>query len=281
MTEAIVFGLASAIGWGSSDFFVTRAIRTLGVLQLLLYLEILGVVSIVAILAVQPAIPNNSLDAWALAIVLTLLQTAGVLTLYQAYKVGTLSIAAPVASGYAVVTLVLAIGVTGEQPSALALGGAIATVLGVMLVSVVRGETGSTSLAGIPAALAAALFFGVYAWSVEFIIPSLGVFWPVLINRLVDVVLIGGLLLVRRAQFIQPSRAMWGSIALASLLSLVALVSFNIGVSTADTAIVTPLSSLASAVTVLMAWAILRDRLSALQWSGVAIIIMGVVLVGV
>ncbi|NJK80024.1 MAG: DMT family transporter [Chloroflexaceae bacterium] len=281
MTEAIVFGLASAIGWGSSDFFVTRAIRTLGVLQLLLYLEILGVVSIVAILAVQPAIPNNSLDAWALAIVLTLLQTAGVLTLYQAYKVGTLSIAAPVASGYAVVTLVLAIGVTGEQPSALALGGAIATVLGVMLVSVVRGETGSTSLAGIPAALAAALFFGVYAWSVEFIIPSLGVFWPVLINRLVDVVLIGGLLLVRRAQFIQPSRAMWRSIALASLLSLVALVSFNIGVSTADTAIVTPLSSLASAVTVLMAWAILRDRLSALQWSGVAIIIMGVVLVGV
>ncbi|NJO04358.1 MAG: EamA family transporter [Chloroflexaceae bacterium] len=123
--------------------------------------------------------------------------------------------------------------------------------------------------------------FGVYAWSVEFIIPSLGVFWPVLINRLVDVVLIGGLLLVRRAQFIQPSRAMWRSIALASLLSLVALVSFNIGVSTADTAIVTPLSSLASAVTVLMAWAILRDRLSALQWSGVAIIIMGVVLVGV
>ena len=39
------------------------------------------------------------------------------------------------------------------------------------------------------------------------------------------------------------------------------------------------MTSLFSAVTVLMAWVILRERLSRAQWAGVAVILFGVLLV--
>ena len=64
-----------------------------------------------------------------------------------------------------------------------------------------------------------------------------------------------------------------------ALLDTLAFVAFNLGIGSAYTSIVTALASLFSAVTVLLAWAILRERLAPAQWAGVAVILAGVLLV--
>ena len=65
----------------------------------------------------------------------------------------------------------------------------------------------------------------------------------------------------------------------AGLCDNLAFVAFNTGLSNTHTSIVTALASLFSAVTVLLAWAILRERLSIGQWAGVSVILIGVLLV--
>ena len=65
----------------------------------------------------------------------------------------------------------------------------------------------------------------------------------------------------------------------AAVLDTLAYVAFNLGIASAYTSIVTALASLFSAVTVLLAWAILRERLAPAQWTGVAVILAGVLLV--
>ena len=64
-----------------------------------------------------------------------------------------------------------------------------------------------------------------------------------------------------------------------ALLDTAANVAYNIGIATALTSVVVTLSSLFSAVTVLLAWVILRERLALWQWAGVLTILLGVLLV--
>jgi drug/metabolite transporter (DMT)-like permease len=63
------------------------------------------------------------------------------------------------------------------------------------------------------------------------------------------------------------------------LLDTAANIAYNIGIATALTSVVVTLSSLFSAVTVLLAWVVLRERLALWQWAGVLTILLGVLLV--
>ena len=103
--------------------------------------------------------------------------------------------------------------------------------------------------------------------------------WPVLVTRVVE--LAGALLILlrRRTPPARLPRSSWLLVVGASVLDTMAFLSFNIGTSSAYTAIVTALASLFSAVTVLLAWVFLRERLSSAQWAGVGVILAGVLLV--
>lgn len=61
----------------------------------------------------------------------------------------------------------------------------------------------------------------------------------------------------------------------------VAWIAFNVGVRTDYTTVVTALASLYSAVTVLVAWGLFRERLMPSQWTGLAVIFLGIFLVSV
>jgi uncharacterized membrane protein len=73
----------------------------------------------------------------------------------------------------------------------------------------------------------------------------------------------------------------WMWIIPAGALDVSANIFYNIGVTRALTSIVVTLSSLFTAFTVLLAWIFLRERLVRQQWAGVALILLGIVLVNV
>jgi uncharacterized membrane protein len=58
-----------------------------------------------------------------------------------------------------------------------------------------------------------------------------------------------------------------------------AWVVFIFGTRTEYTTVVTALASLFSAVTILLAWAFLKERLASNQWAGIAIVLLGILLV--
>jgi drug/metabolite transporter (DMT)-like permease len=310
----ILFGLIAALGWGTGDFIAGRVSRLFGVIQTMFYVQLCGLLSIGVLLALQPGAPAPHARAWALAALIALGNFVGTLLLYRAFAIGTLSIVAPIASGFAVVTALLALA-AGERPAPLALTGAALLIGGVIVVTRASHEQEAEPRTknrnshppspilhppspikflnsqfsilhsqfpkGVLEALGVTVCFGGALWALDFVTPALGTLWPVLVTKAIET--LGALLLLlgRKSAPVRLSRATWLLVIGAGLCDTMAFVAFNTGLGSAHTSIVTALASLFSAVTVLLAWVILRERLSIGQWAGVGVILVGVLLVSV
>lgn len=275
----VFYGLAAALGYGVADFAATKAARQVGVLRTLLAVQVFGLVGIGLVVALRGEAPTGSAGAWSAMLVAAVVDFGGMLLLYRAFAVGTLSLVSPIASGFAVITAGLALAV-GERPPGLALAGAVLLVAGVAVVSR-SGADAATTLAGIPDALGAALGLGAYFWALGELTPTLGVYWPVLATRAIHLALVLALMRFRGERGLTPGRALLPVLAAAGLLDTAALVAFNLGVDAAFTTTTTALTSLYSAVTVLLAWLFLRERLRGSQWAGIGVVLAGVFLVSV
>jgi drug/metabolite transporter (DMT)-like permease len=132
---------------------------------------------------------------------------------------------------------------------------------------------------GVLEALGVTVCFGGALWALDYVTPSLGLLWPLFVTRLVET--LGALLLLlgRKTAPARLSRVIWPFVLSAALLDTVAFLSFATGLGSTYTSIVTALASLFSAVTVLLAWVFLRERLTVGQWTGVGVILVGVLLV--
>ena len=298
----IVFGLTAAICWGVADFVVTRIARALGVAQAFFYVQIIGMGLIGLLLLANPALPAPTTGIWLLVIGIGLFNMAGTLLLYRAFAIGTLALVSPIASAFAVVSALLAL-LAGERPALLALLGALVLVSGVVIVSHAqhgeptkdegrRPEDNNISGVrrssfvlrrrlppGVPEALGVALCFGISFWALDFVTPALGILWPVLVLRVVEALAVMLFMLRWRTQPARLTRGMAVQVLAAAALDTLAFVAFNLGIGSAYTSVVSALASLFSAVTVLLAWLILRERLALAQWAGVAVILAGVLLV--
>jgi len=214
---------------------------------------------------------------------ISLFNLAGALLLYRSFAIGTLALVSPIASAFGVVTALLALA-TGERPATAALAGALLLIAGVIVVSRSHHGDGTgghsrATLRGVPEAIGVMFCFGVAFWALDYVTPALGVLWPVLAIRLIETA--GALLwlLYRRTLPVRLSGETWGLVIGVALLDTLAFVAFNLGLGTAYTSIVTALASLFSAVTILLAWGLLRERLAPGQWVGVGVILAGVLLV--
>jgi drug/metabolite transporter (DMT)-like permease len=298
----ILFGLTAAICWGVADFVVTRIARELGVAQAFFYVQIIGMGLIGLLLLANPALPAPTARMWLLVVGIGLFNLAGTLLLYRSFAIGTLALVSPIASAFAVVSALLAL-LAGERPALLALLGALVLVSGVVIVSRSqhREETkdegrmtddDSISIVrrssfvlrrrlppGVPEAIGVALCFGISFWALDLVTPALGILWPVLVLRIVEAVAVVLFLLRQRMPPARLTRGMAALVLAGAVLDTLAFVAFNLGIGSAYTSIVTALASLFSAVTVLLAWAILRERLAPAQWAGVTVILAGVLLV--
>jgi drug/metabolite transporter (DMT)-like permease len=79
----------------------------------------------------------------------------------------------------------------------------------------------------------------------------------------------------------RPAPSFWRWAVAVAVLDTAANVAYNLGITISLTAVVSVISSLFSAVTVLLAWFFLRERLARWQWAGVAAILVGIALVSV
>ena len=78
-----------------------------------------------------------------------------------------------------------------------------------------------------------------------------------------------------------PQGHVWWLIIVVGVMDTIAFLAANFGFTTDQVSVVSVLISLFSAVTVLLAWIFLRERLQWSQWLGIAIIFLSVTLVKV
>ncbi|MGH2485502.1 MAG: EamA family transporter [Ktedonobacterales bacterium] len=308
MRNGVLLGLTAALFWGVGDFCARGASRAGGTLRTLLLMNLIASVALGAIAGPLGLLrfTHPSLAALGAAAVVNLAILGGAVLLYRAFIFGTLALVSPIAASFAALTALLAI-LSGEHPSATQLAGIVVTVAGVTLTCTVPGHPTAVAATkrakglfglqpGVFEAIAAMLIFGVSYWLLRFLVARLGGVQTAFIGKVADLVVLslvaGGALLASRLRSPdKPLRVLPASLPATrglllfaganAVLDTGANIAYNLGIAGALTSVVAVLSSLFSAVTVLLASVFLRDRLSRWQWVGVVAILAGVALVSV
>jgi drug/metabolite transporter (DMT)-like permease len=294
----IFLGLASAIGWGTGDFLVRGTTRRVGSFTSLFYMQLFGLafVLVYALLSGELATGLGRFDGpmVLLMIFFSVVSLAGTLMLYSAFRDGMLAVVSPIAASYAVVTLVLSTVVSGERLEGPHLIGAIAAIIGVILSSIEKRHAPSPDQVkaisadgfrlppGVLFAIGCALTYGFVFWLQGFYItPQIGPVMSVLGLRVLAVLMMPILALRIAAGLRLPDRRSGYVLLAVGILDTAAFIAASVGLTTEQVSIVTVLSSLFSAWTVLLAWVFLKERPILTQWIGIGLILVGIVLVTV
>ena len=141
---AIVLALASAIGYGGSDFTAGLASRSAGVIQVTLLASAVSVIVAAAALPFAAGHPPST-AALAWGAVAGLGGTAGALALYLGFRHAAFSVAGPISAVGAAGFSVLAGLLLGERPTALALTGIVLALPAIVGVSASAASASSKS----------------------------------------------------------------------------------------------------------------------------------------
>ncbi len=305
----ILLAIIAALCWGGADFLVRYATRMIGTYRTLLFMQVVGAVGLSVYMLASGQLARLSSgshpitwETWLWAAATALLNAASALALYRAFQVGVLSVVSPIAASSSALTVVLSY-LSGEKLSQARILGISATLIGVVLAAThfaaartfqdgkaVEVEAGDKSgkgskrglTRGVGWALLSAVGYGVNFWMLGFqVSPILGGITPIWIIRLGTMVTLTLFALPTRQSIRIPAARAWLLLLPIGILDTAAYVTANFGLISDQVAVVSVLISLFSAVTVLLAWIFLRERLQWSQWLGVGIIFIGVALVNV
>lgn len=289
----ILLGLTGAVAWGIADFAARFASRRVGAYRTLFFMQIFGFVALTAWLKTHGGITRDvapGWQPWALAAVAGVLNTIASLSLYHSFRIGVMSIVAPISSSYPALTVTLAL-LSGERVRPLRMVGLAVTLIGVVFAATSfarplasasgdepahRGRAGK----GVGWAILAAVGFGVLFWFLGFhVVTIAGSTFSVWMIRLSTFSTLALVAAPARQTLALPRGSIWWLLAVIGVMDTVAFVANNAGLHLGQISVVSVLASLYGAVTVLLSWIFLRERLERSQWSGVALIFAGIVLV--
>lgn len=270
---AVFLALASAVGYGVSDFVagVSSRHRSAWAVAVACQAVALLVLLVVAIGRLGDPTPVDL--AWGVAAGIG--NGVGTGFLFRGLGSGRMSVVAPVSAVGAAVLPVAAGLVVGERPSMLVWGGILSALPGICFVSrVVDHPTESTPALGTPLrdGLFAGLGFGVVFASLGQVPESAGI-QPLLVDQAVALVAIVALAVMSGEAWRPRGVALWGggaAGALGGLSTLCYLLSTHVGALT----VVAVLTSLYPAVTIVLAAAVLRERIH--SWQGIGLLLCGV-----
>jgi drug/metabolite transporter (DMT)-like permease len=252
--------------------------RRQALLAVLLISQVTALIPVgIAALSTDDPAPGATAVAWAATA--GLMGTLGVAAFYRGLAVGTMSIVAPVASTGAILPVLVGLA-DGERPGTLQVVGIGCALAGVVLASRAPDEPDhparENARVALALALVAAVGIGMAFVGLERATSEAGVPWSLLVSRGLQATLLTVTALIVRPK-LPTERAAWGAIAGLGLLDVTANALFAVAVGQGLLSIVSVLSSLYPAVTVLLARTLLHERVTRAQEAGVLAILAGVV----
>ena len=265
---AIVFALASAISYGGSDFAAGLAARSVSVIQVTL------VASAAALLAVAAAMPFAAAHppaaaalAWGAAAGLG--GTLGAFALYFGFRHAAFSVAGPLSAVGTAGFSVLAGLLLGERPTALALAGIILALPAIVGVSASAAQEHTRSFAGVAAGLVAGACFALLLVGLDQAGSGSGL-WPVAAAQVAELVVALAVAAVT-GNLRWPGTRAGGLAAVTGATGAAGTILYFLATHRGLLAVTAVLTSLYPAVTIVLARALLGERLTRLRLAGLGL----------
>jgi drug/metabolite transporter (DMT)-like permease len=273
---ALALSLASSLSWGISDFMGGLQSRKMHVLVVVLLTEAVGLA--LGLLAL-PVLSGHSMSAGDLLLAAAggMAGAVGLIGFYGAMSIGTIAVVTPIAGMGVVVPVAVGLA-RGEQPAAVQLVGVAVAMTAVALVSYESDEERrSVELRAVALAVAAALGFGIFFVAVD-ATASIDA------ANTIAAVRAGGVAAALVAvAIVRPSfagtRAALPVIAAIGFFDFLANALFAVASTKGLLSVVAVGGSLYPAVTIVLAYFVLGDRLTRLRRFGVALALAGIVMI--
>lgn len=274
---SIIFGFLSALSWGAGDFSGGLASRKLGAYRAVLYADFLGLVLIGVVLAIyREAIPSTPVFMY--AAIGGALGSVGLLLLYYSLANGQMSIAAPVSALSAALLPVIVGAITEGLPKWIQVLGFGLAMLAIWLISSGNDGFHVEHLADLRLPILAGIGFGSYFIFIHYATQqTTAVLWTMIASRLAGTVLLLVVVLVRREPLMVP-RSAWTVVLFNAVLDVGGNFFYILASRLGRLDVAAVLSSLYPGSTVLLAWILLKERISFQQWIGIAAALVAIVL---
>ena len=280
----MIFGLGTALAWGAADIAAAVVGRRIGSLLTTLSSQLAAFALLLAlVLVARPRLPGD-------AVVLAALLGSGVVgaaayaLFYRALELGPMALVSPISAAYSAVTIPLAVVFLGESLRGLLLAGALLTLVGVVLTSADLRRLPAEARRGFPGlrpALGCMVLFGVSAFLLGLFSKDLGWLPTVAVVRTGSVLALLALLAARRGGTRGRRRPAWvAGAAGVGLADIVGVILFAWGMEVGLVSVVSVVSSTYMLVPVVAGITVFEERPAPNQAMGVAVVIAGLVLLG-
>jgi drug/metabolite transporter (DMT)-like permease len=276
-----LLALLASFSWGTSDFIAgIEARRMTSWAVALVSMAAAAGGGLVALAAVRPPAPSAGV---ALALVAGgLCSGLSAVTYYYAMRVTKLSVTSPILAGAAVIPVVWGLA-RGEHPSALQLIGITVTIAGIVVVSRpgAAEDDGhpATTLKGVLLAVVGTVSAGTMVITLDYGAAS-DPLWAATVIRCTAALLCAAWIATARPALRLRRRAVPSLIGVG-LMIVVANLLFAKATTLADLSVVAVLGWLSPAVTILLAWAFLHERMRPAQRVAAVVVLAGVVCLSV
>jgi drug/metabolite transporter (DMT)-like permease len=285
---AIIGGVGAMLGWGISDFFAKKTVDKIGDTVALFWMQALGIIPLCLFFLFNFDVSGITLSQVPYVILWGLVDGAGYLMFYRALERGKVSIVSPIVASYSAFSVLISALVFGEQLSSriLLVLGVIFT--GIMLTSIDFKEVKKDGfdkkdlVKGVPEALIGVVLFSIWFpfWD-NFVSGGNWLVLVILLRSVITLFLFGVTKVSKLSIVVKDSQVVkW--LMIIGLLDAIAYLTLTWGYGvTSYTSLISVLSATFSLPTLLLARIFLKEKLQLSQWGGIALILLGLALLGV
>lgn len=286
MLVGILLALTTSVSWALGNVFIQKSGRAVGPPRAMFWALLAGAV-LAALFAlaldVRTAPFDRAAAGW--AVVAGGSGLLAYICLFYALERAPLSLAVPLISSWSLVSAALSLLVLGEELRRTQVIGAAVVFLGVVLVSIGSSHGAPPSavraagrVRSLWAAGGSAVGFGVMVPALGRVAPAAGEFGASALVYGIGLALAVPLVLFFRVDVRPPPPRTWGLVLFTGCLETIGFVAVAFARRFAPMAVITPVASLAAALTVLYAWVILRERPPRMAALGAGCASVGVVI---
>lgn len=279
----ILLAIGTMLSWGVADFFAKKAIDKTGFKVSLWINQSVSFVPIFIAAILFFRLPSFTAD-----LVLTILLTGvfgiiGYIFLYRGFQNGNVSVVSPISACWAIITTLLAVFLFNEQLTPIQIVGIAVVFVGIFLASTnlaeLRKSVKDWRHNGVMDGIICMFAWGITYALIKPIVAASGPIMALLFFRLVAISTLFSWVGFTKTKISLPTRLIFLFLIVAGLLDFIGFLTFNFSVSTAFVSIVGPVSATYPAVTVVLAYFFLKERIADNQKIGIAAILIGLALI--
>ncbi len=281
-----ILAIIVALLWGSAGIFAKYSTPRIGVARVaLLIAAVEGPMYAIAFVAWSQSVPISPEDAL-IAITSCLVGVIGYLCFFESIMEGQVAIAGTISAAYPALTVLGAYLILSETLTMVQTIGVVAIIGGVIALSYEPepGAKHALNKRSLAFALAAFALWGVWSLTSKIAVDRVtagNVFGFYVISSLTAPMLY---VFFRKGSIdssAKPIRMAWAMGAVALAVNVSGTYAYTYALQEGTASLVVPISSAYPIVTVVLALAFLRERISRLHVSSLAIVVLGLVLIGV